>query len=101
MIKFNPAIGPLVARANAAWPQAAWRRRACWAMPVLRPLAEDALLIALLTSAPNTDIPLERFLTSGQMRALLQEASAGGDGAAVRWCAGAAMLHQRLYLPGR
>src|SRR5690606_38849029 len=55
-------LGPLVARADAQWPNP---------MPLAQllggtgfaPLADDALLGALLTAAPNMDVPLERFLT--------------------------------------
>ena len=36
LIKLNPAIGPLVTRADAAWPKRLSRRGNCWAMPVLR-----------------------------------------------------------------
>ena len=62
LIRTHPAIAPLVMRADAAWPQqlslAHMLGDAGFA-----PLAKDALLLALLTSAPNTDIALERFLT--------------------------------------
>jgi len=53
-------------RADAAWPN---RLSLTPSLAQLlgdasfSPLAEDALLLALLTSTPNTDIPLERFLT--------------------------------------
>jgi tetratricopeptide (TPR) repeat protein/2-polyprenyl-3-methyl-5-hydroxy-6-metoxy-1,4-benzoquinol methylase len=75
MIKLNPAIGPFVIRANASWP----KRLSAAALlgdAGFAPLADDALLIALLTSAPNTDIPLERFLTMAR-GAMVQEAAAG------------------------
>ena len=62
LIRSHPEIGPLVMRADAAWPS-----RLSLAQllgdPGFAPLADDALLIALLISAPNTDIALERFLT--------------------------------------
>jgi 2-polyprenyl-3-methyl-5-hydroxy-6-metoxy-1,4-benzoquinol methylase/Flp pilus assembly protein TadD len=77
LIKLNPAIGPLVAAANASWPKRP-------VTPALlgdagfSPLGKDALLIALLTTAPNTDIPLERFLTMAR-GAMLQAAPEGDD----------------------
>ncbi len=81
MIKFNPAIGPVVTRANASWP------RRLSAAELLgdagfAPLGQDALLIALLTTAPNTDIALERFLTiarGAMARGALSQAAPAGD----------------------
>ena len=62
MIRAHPSIGPMVERADMACPQ-----RLSLAQLLgddgLVPLANDALLRALLVSAPNSDIPLERFLT--------------------------------------
>jgi tetratricopeptide (TPR) repeat protein/SAM-dependent methyltransferase len=79
LIRSNPAIGPLVMRADTAWPSrlslAALLGGAGFA-----PLADDALLAALLISAPNTDIPLERFLTmmrGAMMRELAHNADTG------------------------
>jgi len=80
LIRAHPAIGPLVAAAEAQWPNS---------LPLAQllgdagftPLADDALLRALLTSAPNMDIPLERFLTllrRAMLRELAQDASADG-----------------------
>ena len=74
LIKLNPAIGTLVTRANQAWP-ARLSGPALLGEAGFAPLAEDGLLLALFTSAPNTDMALERFLTmargamvSGAMR---------------------------------
>lgn len=71
------AQAPLVARANRAWPERLAAEELlgpdCFA-----PLAGDALLLALLTSAPNVDIALERFLTLARA-ALLETACAGGE----------------------
>ena len=70
LIRSHPAIGPLVMRADAAWSLDSRGRLSL--TPSLAqllgdagftPLADDALLLALLTSTSNTDIPLERFLT--------------------------------------
>jgi Flp pilus assembly protein TadD/2-polyprenyl-3-methyl-5-hydroxy-6-metoxy-1,4-benzoquinol methylase len=79
LIRSHPAIGPLVMRADAAWPEqlslAQLLGEAGFA-----PLAEDALLLALLTSAPNTDIAVERFLTmlrGAMLRELAHSSDAG------------------------
>lgn len=62
LIRAHPAIGPLVMAADAAWPE---QRTLAQLLgdAGFKPLVDDALLLALLTSAPNTDIALERFLT--------------------------------------
>ena len=78
LIRSHPVIGPLVMRADAAWPTRPSLGQLLGGS-AFAPLADDALLIALLTSAPNTDIPLERFLTmlrSAMMRELGPEAGA-------------------------
>ncbi len=62
LIKAQPMTGPLVERANAAWPQRLGAAELLGAGGFAA-LAGDALLMALLTSAPNSDIALERFLT--------------------------------------
>jgi len=81
LIRSHPTIGPLVMRADAAWPN-----RLSLAQLLgdagFTPLADDALLLALLTSTPNTDIPLERFLTmlrGAMMRELDPEAGAPAE----------------------
>jgi tetratricopeptide (TPR) repeat protein/SAM-dependent methyltransferase len=98
LIKFNPAIGPGIARANAAWPG-----RLSGADLLgdagFAPLAEDALLIALLTSAPNTDLTLERFLTMA--RAAMMGAAA--DEKSLRFCAALTQqcfINEYVFLPG-
>jgi len=64
LIRSHPTIGPMVMRADSAWSLDGGLSLAQLLGDAgFTPLAEDALLIALLTSAPNTDIPLERFLT--------------------------------------
>src|SRR6185312_7712935 len=59
MIRSHPDIGPAVTRAEAG--------RLTLAQLLgdagFAPLADEALLPALLVSAPNTDLALERFLT--------------------------------------
>jgi tetratricopeptide (TPR) repeat protein/SAM-dependent methyltransferase len=79
LIRSHPAIGPPMMRADAAWPG-----RLSLAQLLgdagFAPLADDALLAALLVSAPNTDIPLERFLTmlrGAMMRELARSPDAG------------------------
>ncbi|HKQ09916.1 MAG TPA: tetratricopeptide repeat protein [Rhizomicrobium sp.] len=66
LIRSHPAIGPLVMRADAAWSSDNNGRLSLAKLlgdAGFTPLADDAVLAALLISAPNTDIPLERFLT--------------------------------------
>ena len=84
LIKQSARIGACVARAAQAWP------RSLSALELFGPdgpkmLADDELLLALLVSAQNTDIELERFLTMA--RRLLLEAAAGdgADGAGLEF----------------
>ena len=71
LIKQNAQMGASVARAALAWPRP---------LPALElfggpaGLADDELLLALLVSAQNTDVELERFLTMAR-RALLEAAT--------------------------
>ncbi len=74
LIKQNSQIGAGATRAAQAWP------RYLPASDLFGPggaktLADDALLLALLVSAQNIDVELERFLTMA--RRLLLEAAAG------------------------
>jgi tetratricopeptide (TPR) repeat protein/2-polyprenyl-3-methyl-5-hydroxy-6-metoxy-1,4-benzoquinol methylase len=81
LIRSHPAIGPLVMRASTAWPSRLSLEQLLGGAGFM-PLADDALLVALLISAPNTDIPLERFLTmlrSAMMRELWRNADAGAQ----------------------
>ena len=102
LIKCNPAIGPFVIRANSSWPKRL-STAALLGDAGLAPLADDALLIALLTSAPNTDIPLERFLTMARgamARAAIREAPA--DDKALRFCGALAQqcfINEYIFLP--
>ena len=96
LIRSHPAIGPLVMRADAAWPKQLSLAQLLGDAG-FTPLAEDALLLALLTSAPNTDIALERFLTllrGAMLRERARNSDAGAQARAFRRRAGAAMLHQ-------
>jgi Flp pilus assembly protein TadD/2-polyprenyl-3-methyl-5-hydroxy-6-metoxy-1,4-benzoquinol methylase len=103
MVRANPAIAPMVARANAAWPRllslAALLDGAGFA-----PLAQDSLLTALLTSTPNTDIPLERLLTQlrgAMVRELAQTPAI--DPQAERVAAALAQqcfINEYVFLPG-
>ncbi len=83
LIRSHPAIGPLVTRADTAW---SFNNFGLLSLAQLlgaagfAPLADDALLLALLTSAPNTDIALERFLTmlrGAMLRELARDPDAG------------------------
>jgi len=76
-IRAHPALGSMVAQADAGWPTpmslAQLLGDSGFAL-----LADDALLLALLTSAPNMDIALERFLTllrGAMLRELAQDTS--------------------------
>ena len=76
LIKQSAHIGPCVTRAMQAWP------RLLSAPELFGPdgpqvLAGDRLLLALLVSAQNTDIELERFLTMAR-RVLLEAAADEG-----------------------
>jgi tetratricopeptide (TPR) repeat protein/2-polyprenyl-3-methyl-5-hydroxy-6-metoxy-1,4-benzoquinol methylase len=102
LIRSHAAIGPLVTRADAAWPKqlslAQLLGEAGFA-----PLAEDALLLALLTSAPNTDVALERFLT--MLRgAMLRELAHNPAGSQAEHFAAAlaqqCFINEYVFLPG-
>jgi tetratricopeptide (TPR) repeat protein/2-polyprenyl-3-methyl-5-hydroxy-6-metoxy-1,4-benzoquinol methylase len=104
LIRSHPAIGPMVMRADTAWPSrlslAQLLGDAGFAL-----LADDALLIALLVSAPNTDIPLERFLTMLRGAMILElapspEASAQAElfaAALAQQC----FINDYVFLPGK
>jgi len=78
LIKQNALIGAAVARAAAAWPRP---------LPApdlfgpggLKPFADDTLLLALLVSAQNTDVELERFLTMARRAPLVAAAMASNS----------------------
>ena len=105
MIRSHPAIGPMVMRADAAW---ALDGRLSLTQLLgdggFAPLAEDSLLLALLVSAPNTDIALERFLT--MLRgAMMRELALDSDpGAQVELFAAAlaqqCFINDYVFLPG-
>jgi tetratricopeptide (TPR) repeat protein/2-polyprenyl-3-methyl-5-hydroxy-6-metoxy-1,4-benzoquinol methylase len=97
LIRSNPAIGPLVMRADTAWPSRLSLAQLLGGAG-FKPLADDALLVALLTSAPNTDIPLERFLTmlrGAMMRELAHNPDAGAQAELF-----AAALAQQCFING-
>jgi tetratricopeptide (TPR) repeat protein/2-polyprenyl-3-methyl-5-hydroxy-6-metoxy-1,4-benzoquinol methylase len=106
LIRSHSAIGPMVMRADAAW-----SLDGEFSLPQLlgdagfTPLADDALLLALLISAPNTDIPLERFLT--MLRgAMMRELAQGPDPGAQAQTFAAALAQQcfindYVFLPGK
>jgi Flp pilus assembly protein TadD/2-polyprenyl-3-methyl-5-hydroxy-6-metoxy-1,4-benzoquinol methylase len=105
LIKLDPALGPLVARANATWPRRL-PSEALLGAAGLAPLADDAPLIALLIATPNTDIALERFLTMVRgtvlAAAAINNGGGGGDdrshvfcGALARQC----FINEYVFLP--
>ncbi|MGZ5929886.1 MAG: tetratricopeptide repeat protein, partial [Rhizomicrobium sp.] len=77
LIKQSAPIGVCVARAAQAWPHSLSASELFGPDGPKMP-ADDGLLLALLVSAQNTDVELERFFTMA--RRLLLEA-AEGDGA--------------------
>ena len=86
LIKQGAHIGACVARAAQAWP------RSLSALELFGPggpqmLADDELLLALLVSAQNTDIELERFLTMARRVLLEAAAGDGADGAGLEFYA--------------
>ncbi|HWY63702.1 MAG TPA: tetratricopeptide repeat protein, partial [Rhizomicrobium sp.] len=95
LIRSHPAIGPLVMQANAAWPS---RLSLAQLLGDARftPLAEDALLIALLISAPNTDTALERFLT--MLRGAMMRELAGDPDPGAQAQIFAAALAQQCFI---
>ena len=104
LIRSDPAIGPLVMRADRAWPSRLSLAQLLGAAG-FTPLADDALLIALLTSAPNTDIGLERFLTmlrGAMMRELARNPEANAQ--AERFAAALAQqcfINDYVFLPDK
>jgi 2-polyprenyl-3-methyl-5-hydroxy-6-metoxy-1,4-benzoquinol methylase len=110
LIRSHPAIGPMVMRADAAWsPDGEGRLSLTQSLAQLlgdvgfTPLADDALLIALLTSAPNTDIPLERFLTmlrGAMMRELAHDAGAQAQAFAAA-LAQQCFINDYVFLAGK
>ncbi len=75
MIGKGPVTGALVARAAKTWPKPLGAPE-LFGTTRLAALDADRLLLALLTTALNTDLELERFLTLAR-RALLDEESEG------------------------
>ena len=103
LIRSHPTIGPLVMRADASWlPQGNGQLSLTQSLAQLlgdagfTPLAEDALLVALLTSAPNTDIPLERFLT--MLRGAMMRELAHNPDTSAQAQAFAAALAQQCFI---
>lgn len=93
MIRSDAVIGPMVMRADAAWPSQLSLAQLLGDAG-FAPLADDALLAALLTSAPNTDIALERFLTL--LRGAMLRELAGDPGSQAQ--AFAALLAQQCFI---
>jgi Flp pilus assembly protein TadD/2-polyprenyl-3-methyl-5-hydroxy-6-metoxy-1,4-benzoquinol methylase len=92
LIRSHPAIGPLVMRTEAAWPGRLSLAQLLGGAG-FAPLADDPLLVALLISAPNTDIALERFLT--MLRgAMMRELARNPDASAQAELFAAALAQQ-------
>ena len=101
LILSGPVISPLVAGADAAWPKQLSLDQLLGDAG-FTPLADDTLLLALLTSAPNTDVALERFLT--MLRgATLRNFAGGADADAQAFIAALAQqcfINDYVFLPG-
>ena len=99
LIRSHPAIDPLVTRADTAWSSNNFGLLSLAQLlgaAGFAPLADDALLAALLVSAPVADIALERFLT--MLRgAMLRELAFHSD-AGPRAQAFAAALAQQCFI---
>ncbi len=65
LVKASPDIGGCIARAAGAWPRRL-SGQDLFGSNGLVALAANELLCALLCSAPNTDIDMERFLTTAR-----------------------------------
>lgn len=76
LVKQEPRIGAAVKKAEQSWPQSL-AAADLFGPEGTEPFSSDALLRALLASAQNTDVELERFLTLA--RRLLLEAAEGDD----------------------
>jgi tetratricopeptide (TPR) repeat protein/SAM-dependent methyltransferase len=106
LIRSHPAIGPLVARADTAWSLDGEGRLSLAQLlgdAGFTPLADDALLIALLVSAPNTNIPLERFLTLLR-GAMMREPALSSTMSAQSFAAALAQqcfINDYVFLPGK
>jgi tetratricopeptide (TPR) repeat protein/SAM-dependent methyltransferase len=91
-------LGPMIARANQAWP-ARLSAADLLGQTGVAALAGDRLLLALLTSAPNTDMEMERFLT--MVRGAIMDAPA--DDQALEFPAALAQqcfINEYVFLPG-
>jgi SAM-dependent methyltransferase/cytochrome c-type biogenesis protein CcmH/NrfG len=77
MLRVNPALAEGIKRTTAAWPYLVPTARlldeAGWAA-----VADDAMLLGVLTTTPIRDLALERFLTSARA-ALLERAANSSD----------------------
>lgn len=92
LVRRDPAIGPMIMRADKAWPTRLGLDQLLGETG-FAPLAGDALVTALLTSAPNTDVALERFLT--MLRgAMLRELAPNPDAGAQAELFAAAVAQQ-------
>jgi SAM-dependent methyltransferase len=76
MVRQGAATGAMIARAAAAWPDPLSAAE-LFGENGLQALDDDHLLLALLTTAQNTDLALERFFTLAR-RALLDDQTGAG-----------------------
>jgi Flp pilus assembly protein TadD/SAM-dependent methyltransferase len=91
LIKQDARIGAWVKRAVQDWPRSL-AAADLFGPDGAHPFSGDALLLALLTSAQNTDIELERFLTLG--RRVLLKAAEDNDAADAGLVFYAALVRQ-------
>lgn len=88
VLKQDATLGPMIARANAAWPQS---------LTDLTFGADNPLLEALLCLTPNADMEMERFLTLARRQLLdiaLKGALAGEDAQDTALDFAGALAHQ-------
>ena len=106
LIRSDPVIGPLVMTAEAARPLDGGGQLSLAQLlgdAGFTPLADDPLLLALLTSAPNTDIALERFLTLLR-GAMLRELAKSTETRALTFAAALAQqcfINDYVFPPGK
>ncbi len=102
LIKRGAVIGAMVARANDAWPQRL-DAKTLLGDAGFAPLAGDALLMALLTAAPNADMEFERFLTNARAAVLETARGGGGDDKALAFAGALAQqcfINEYVFLAG-
>jgi SAM-dependent methyltransferase/Flp pilus assembly protein TadD len=98
LLAVNPALRDGVARAAAAWPGLLTIEQMLDA-PGLAPLADDAMLLAVLKGTTVRDMALERFMTSVRAAVLKQAGGEPDDDPALQFlCALARQCFNNEYV---